>query len=218
MDAIQILEKVNSFYSNSFNQLIIITIAILGFGGVILPIIMQFYQSRIYKAEQKSIQSFIASELAKGLEELKKEYTNLFEIEKNKIQDQLKENKSAIEEYINKEIANANAGVYFVQGTTTVSTKRFSSAIRCYADAAELFLKGGDERNALLALDNMMKCMPELNKENYEEDLAINKSISTLLERMESKDTTGRYTDYMIKIRTEFEKAKKKELLTNKPA
>ncbi len=40
MDTLQVLEKVNSFYTNSFSQLITITIAILAFSGIILPIVI----------------------------------------------------------------------------------------------------------------------------------------------------------------------------------
>jgi hypothetical protein len=60
MDTLQIIDKVNSFYSNSFSQLMTLTIAFLGFAGILLPIVLQLIQSRSFRLEERSLQGFIS--------------------------------------------------------------------------------------------------------------------------------------------------------------
>lgn len=67
MDPIEILEKVNAFYSEAFNKLITITALIIGFGGFILPIIFQYFQSLSLKREREILKSQILDEVSKDL-------------------------------------------------------------------------------------------------------------------------------------------------------
>src|SRR5438046_1512224 len=71
MDPIQILEKVHAFYAESFSHLLILTIAVLTFAGVVLPIIVQMIQSRTFRNEQTALEGQIdlaISDKAKQLE------------------------------------------------------------------------------------------------------------------------------------------------------
>ena len=46
-DSLKILESVNAFYSQSFGQLINITVAVLAFAGIVLPILITLYQKPV---------------------------------------------------------------------------------------------------------------------------------------------------------------------------
>jgi hypothetical protein len=44
---LELLEKLNSFYSTAFGHLMTITLAVFAFSGVILPIVFQFIQAAL---------------------------------------------------------------------------------------------------------------------------------------------------------------------------
>ena len=60
---IEIVDKVNSFYSGAFTQLITLTVAVLAFAGIILPILIQIIQSRTFRSEQESLKAHIDEQL-----------------------------------------------------------------------------------------------------------------------------------------------------------
>ena len=63
MDTLQLLDKVHSFYSDSFTQLITLTISILVIIGVIMPFVIQSIQVRSFKNEKKSLESLLKEEI-----------------------------------------------------------------------------------------------------------------------------------------------------------
>jgi hypothetical protein len=67
MDPNQILEQVNAFYSTAFSQLVTITLIILGFGGVVLPLILQNMQIRSFRVERDNLKVQIKTEIEKEI-------------------------------------------------------------------------------------------------------------------------------------------------------
>lgn len=68
-----VLEKLNQFYSSSFSQLVNMTIGLLAFVGVIIPVLIGLYQNKQFKQEQ--------SHILKALEESKLELIRHIESE-----------------------------------------------------------------------------------------------------------------------------------------
>lgn len=66
-----IVEKINSFYSSAFSQLITITVAMLAFVGIIVPILYYLYQQRLFKIEVSSIEAKMEDKLDEIKNELK---------------------------------------------------------------------------------------------------------------------------------------------------
>lgn len=62
-DSLKILEAVNSFYSQSFGQLMNITVAVLAFSGIVLPILITLYQKRLFKLEHLAIENKLLYEM-----------------------------------------------------------------------------------------------------------------------------------------------------------
>lgn len=62
-DALQILEQVNSFYSDAFTQLIAFTVGLLALVGVLMPMGIAAYQNRQLKHDQKTLNEKIENEL-----------------------------------------------------------------------------------------------------------------------------------------------------------
>jgi hypothetical protein len=82
MTPIEIVDKVNSFYSGAFTQLITLTVAVLAFSGIILPVLIQLIQSRTFRSEQKNLESQISKQLSAVKTELLDEVEKKFESER----------------------------------------------------------------------------------------------------------------------------------------
>ena len=57
---LEILEKVNAFYIGAFDQLIILTVSVLAFCGVLVPILISTYQNKQLKLQQEALERLIA--------------------------------------------------------------------------------------------------------------------------------------------------------------
>src|ERR1700690_2125951 len=168
-DPLTILIAVNSFYTNAFSELLTITIVILGFGGVILPIILQYLQSRSFQNERKSLDSQIAAEINNRKQELKSDLENQFQTEKDELSKYLHEELETLKTIIGKEVAVAKAGVFMLQGRQDLEDKNFADAACDYASAIQFYLLGEDEVNGQRALVGLKDiCVPQLNIQNFE--------------------------------------------------
>ncbi len=79
-ETLTILGKVNSFYSGAWSQLIIYTSALFALIGIIIPILVQFYQKRVLKLEKESLEQIIKEET----NDIKKNINTLVSDEVNK--------------------------------------------------------------------------------------------------------------------------------------
>ncbi|GKW43265.1 hypothetical protein LOZ86_16405 [Pectobacterium parvum] len=70
-DAIEILDKVDSFYSKSFNNLLLLITAMIGVVGVVIPLVISSYQTRLIKIQSVSLQENIRGEMDSELLKLK---------------------------------------------------------------------------------------------------------------------------------------------------
>jgi hypothetical protein len=184
ISGLDVIGNIKALYSSEFDKLFQLTLWILGFVGIALPILLPFYQKWLMRSELKS-------QLGKLLKNTKTELNT--EIEKR-----FKEE----EEHIEKRISKAEAKSYHLQGHRLFEKQRFAEACANFCQAADLFsraesgdnlvrtiefiteeilpnLKKGDlETNGLgIRLDNLLKLKAsELNKDgmlsNLLEDFA----------------------------------------------
>ena len=211
MDPIEILDKVNSFYSTAFSQLLTITIAILGFGGVVLPIILQIIQSRSFRVEQKSLENHITNEINERMKGIKAEMEKQFQEEKEKINESFKSEIEAINKKLAEQTLLARAGTFFLQGANYISRENYSQAACDYGYAAEMFLSGKDEINGQRALRSLIEnCLPKLNSVSFEIILNLDDSIDTLIKTLTEKNENGRFMDTINTINNLRKLAKKK--------
>src|SRR5688572_23182297 len=125
MDPIEILEKIDSLYSNAFNQLITITVIVLGFGGVILPIVLQFIQAQFFRIERKALENQISTEVEKARKASEKEIERKFEIEKEDIHKIVLMEIERLDEKIKDQSMITRAGIFFLQGASSLDQKMF---------------------------------------------------------------------------------------------
>jgi hypothetical protein len=146
-DALQILEKVNSFYSGAFAQLMTLTIAILAIAGVILPIVIQLIQSSISRNELKTLQTQIASELSVAREHMETAIDRRFTTVSEDVQRMFKEEREAMNKSVAIQAFAAKGMTFFLQGKVNHSQGRWSDAARDFAYASADCFRGHDDQN-----------------------------------------------------------------------
>ena len=109
-DSLKILESVNAFYSQSFGQLINITVAVLAFAGIVLPILITLYQKRLFKLEHQAIQNSLATEMESRLEEGIKEIKAEYEQKEAEFEDKI----SKMKESLKKDLDATKGGICHV--------------------------------------------------------------------------------------------------------
>ena len=73
-DPLDVLNKVDAFYNSAWNMLIIYTTILLALVGVILPILISWWQNRVLKFREESLKKEFLLELQNLLSEFKEEF------------------------------------------------------------------------------------------------------------------------------------------------
>ena len=188
-----------------------LTIAFLGFAGILLPIIMQIIQSRSFRHEEKSFQGLISQELLKTKNELSTTIERSFELERKKLDDSVGEKLKVLESSIQEKMSVAKAGIFFLQARDLLKGNEFAEAARDFAHAAVLAFSGKDDLNGQRALNALIeKCILQLKQTDFTTFPELEENIEKLLKYLESHDGHGRFKDAISKIIQERTKAKNK--------
>ena len=205
MDPIELVHQLNDLYTNAFNQLIIITSLMIGFGGFILPILLQVLQTKSIKIEREALETKIIELTNKQKTELNSEVNHLFEKEKNEIRD-----------FMDCESAKSQGLSYAVQGGVYLQNHNYRDATASYLDAVLCLLKGKDENNLWAAFDDLAIAMPKLTPDDLDEEINIEFKTVSLIEILKKKDENGRYSRNIETLKKTLNKIKKKNTVISK--
>jgi hypothetical protein len=176
-ETLQILERVNAFYTASFTQLVTFTGAVLALVGVILPITIALQQSRTLKRDQASLERTIQTELKRAEDHLLAKINAAIE-ESHKTNQEVV---ASVREDMKKEISKLRQLAYgtaqHVQAETAALNRDFR---RCFKEAVEAgyhYAKSGDENNISAIFSLTDSSLPFLDKEYFEEDPEINRFV-----------------------------------------
>jgi hypothetical protein len=207
-DTLKILESVNQFYSQSFNQLVVITVAVLAFAGVVMPVLISLYQKRLFRLEHEEIRNRLKdeldAELAIAITEVRKEYE-----EKEK---QYLSRIDSLDEKLEKEIAGSIGGNLHIQGNMNLKDQQYLNAFTSLTKAAINHIKADKETNLRRALRLVTdKCLPKLNKTRLERDEGVIESYEDLLEKLSEYNVNDRYKDDIRLLKIRFKQAMARE-------
>jgi hypothetical protein len=170
--SIDIIEKVDSFYNNAWNKLIIFGSILFAIVGVFVPLVIQWYQKRTLKLSETTLKN-----------DLKKELQNVLflEIEK-KFSDNEKQLKS-----LN---ASANAKILFSQAKFSIEKNSYKGALGEIITASFSSLECNDFRTLQELLDFLSKnCLPFLSVEEINDLKTANVcDLNYFLEELTKKD------------------------------
>ena len=202
-DALQILEKVNAFYSDAFNQLLYTMSGTIAFVGLLVPLVFTFYQNRKLKVEKESLEQYVEGikcELKFSIEEIIK---SEIENEKEILGVELKQNKKELNESIEKnkkeidmQISAAKGASFFLQGSNLFDKNYYNNASESYIRAISHFIDAKNENNLQRALNILTnKILPEMDKSDLNDFPKIQSEIEDIVKGLKKLNENGRYTD-----------------------
>ncbi|MFW5408121.1 hypothetical protein B7L51_005755 [Pectobacterium brasiliense] len=160
-DALEILEKVDSFYSKSFGSLLTLIISMIGFVGFFIPLGISYYQSRLLKKQNINLRRSIDNDVVIKLSELKH---SLYDYNKNemlKLEVDLKgvikgiESQNKIE--IRKLRAESLARINHLSAATCHLNRDFDTGAVFYLNAGLNYIQCEDHRGLKTVINSLLK-------------------------------------------------------------
>ena len=206
-DSLKILETVNNFYTQSFSQLINITVAVLVFAGIVLPILITFYQKRLFQLEheaiEKSLNKKMKEELNNAVAKIKSEYEEKEAEFESKI--------TEMKEELHIEIDKAHGGISHVQGCNMLEQNDYFAAFDSFISACTSYIKAKDNLNLRRVTSTISTlCLPNMNSKSIEYNEDTFCRFEKLLDKLSKYDIDGAFTDQLRNLRREFSQCKKR--------
>ena len=205
-ETLQILEKINNFYSSAYSQLIIFTTGLLAFVGGLIPFAISFYQNKQFKREQSLLKEEMKMELDILYEDLQKRVSELVE----KTNENLAKKVAEQEKELLKKIAKTEGGTFHIQGTSLAKDKDYTNASMSYCTAIIEYIKGEDELNLQRVISSILdQCFPFMNKTHFTADLI--ETMESAINDLVSFNVNDRYTDKLSLFKKAKEDATSRE-------
>lgn len=201
-DTLEIINKVNSFYAGSFSNLLTLTLAILGFSGVLLPIILQIIQTRTLRVEQKALQSQIAADVGAAKATLQAELESLFTKEREDLLKTIKQETDLLNTRFSEQLAGARGKSFFLQAVGYQEKGHDAAAAADFAYAAVQMFEGKEESNAQRAIRRLLTSMPKVDRTDFEvEGTLLKENLDELVKTLEANNTNDRYGDTISDVK-----------------
>jgi hypothetical protein len=195
--AFEILDKVDSFYSSAFSQLLIITFGIVAFVGVFVPVLVTYYQSRNIKIEKQNLEDHINNKIAS----IKAEITSELITELHKKLREFKKEQTEKTEFV-------VGGVLYVQAGLHINELRYNYATNSIISAIESCITAGDELNLSRAFNVLIdQCLPNIRIEEEPDLENLAKRIEIVNTSISKLNSSGRYTDLLNRLTKAHKKA-----------
>ncbi|MDD5223877.1 MAG: hypothetical protein PHE84_07790 [bacterium] len=221
-----IIQKVDAFYNSSWNHLLYIIIIMFGIVGIVVPLFIQWIQTKNFKEEKEDIKNTLESNITNKL----KDQLNVnVEQQNNIIQSNLEEFGIKIEQSkellktelkdivektrfdLEKQINDVFGGVFFVQGTMLLAREIHKDSTDSFLAAGIYYCQCDTESNLVRVIDILKdRCFPKLNKKLIEDDPNFQKQFEKLIKAINDINKSGRYTDDINLLRKLFREALQK--------
>lgn len=207
-NALSVVEKINSFYAQSFNQLITITVAFLAFIGVLVPVLITLYQARQLKNDKKELENYIQEKHSQIKEGISNEIQSFFQLERERLQNEF----AALKEEIRLSELKAHAGLLHLQGNSNLGKGDFVGAFRDFLRAAAQYASAAQERNLQRVLRLAIEeCLPKLDYRIKEPAFEIDETFQECVGKLSAININGRYDDVIKRLKLSYELACKKK-------
>ena len=193
---IEILEKLDMFYNNAWNKLILFTTILLAIVGVIIPLIINWWQNRNLKLREKDLKNEITSFFDEKLKDFKKDLSSSIE---EKYKDELKKMK-----YYQLKIQGKLEGAQFLLQANSQSD--IKDKLNSLYWSARGYINGKDFLNLQTVIDLIVKNIPKLKDEDLIELKANEVDFEDIIIRLKKINENYSQTKSMRDIKVALTK------------
>jgi hypothetical protein len=148
INGLDVLEKVDTFYNNAWDKLVLFGSILFAVVGVFLPIMIQWYQRRAIRLSEVQLRDRIKTDLRT---ELLTSIAEKFEINDKQIQSL---------------ISSANSKILFAQAKFSLEKNAYGGALAEFVASGYSSMEGNDYRTLQEILDYILKnCLQNLSIE-----------------------------------------------------
>jgi hypothetical protein len=174
INGLDVVEKVNGFYTTAFDHAFSQILWLLGILivllGIIVPVVYYFLQNRQLALKEKALTEYLEKEVSKLGDSFR---------EKNQIF------LDGLEKKLKGEILHAKAGVCLVQGNSYLRAGQKKNALSSYAWVLTLFTQAPDLKQVQASLRfQAEQVFPKVNKNDFDTDISaqFNEAIKLISE------------------------------------
>ena len=213
MDSTTVFEQMHSFYSESFTNLMYLTIAILTIIGIVMPLIIQWIQTRNFKIERETLEGIIQNNVDNIKEEMIELVNKKFTEEKVSLKMLFEEKSKKINDELKQLDCNSKGNAFFLQASIDTGDESFGKAALNYFVSANYFLKSGDSQNAQNAISNALEfCLSKLNNDKDNDISEIETEIDRTLKLLGDNNSNSVNSNLIKDIKKALKEAKAKIL------
>lgn len=202
-NALQILEKMEFFYNNAWNRLMLV----VGIFAIAVPIVWYFLQQRFFRIEEekikKELKKIISDDIKSEFEKREEDLSNVIE---NKIGE------------MERRISEAEGGLFHVQGVALSGLGDAIGAFRSFLQAIPNYLASKNERDLQIVLTSLNSLWTNIYNEDILQLDMCGVCVENYIKMLEANNETGKYYHYIITMKKGFEEAKKRILQEEKAA
>lgn len=193
---IDIIDKVDTFYNNAWDKLILVGVVAFGIIGIIVPVIIQWYQKRTLKISEELMKKDIESQVSKMKAGILIELAPQIEGEFKKYE---------------KKIKILNAKTFLIQGKLNLEKNYYHPALGNFIAASFSFIVSDDYQNLQHALHLILNdCLPYLSQEEVTDlKIANDSNLDLLLKNLKDSDDKGVFVTIIQDIQLKVSKLPK---------
>jgi hypothetical protein len=205
-DVLQILERVNGFYSGAFSQLVTFTVGLLALVGVLVPLVIASYQNRQLKHDKKTLSDKMDNDLSALKILLSEQLAKDLAARDDAIKALIDGAKKEIAAEIEKIDALGTARSLHLQALSNQTAIPASAAYDCLS-AISSYAKGNDERNLQSVLHIFKDCVEKLSADDLKTH-DFEAAAEAAVKALNRLNTNRRYMEDIRDIRRGIEAAK----------
>jgi hypothetical protein len=211
LDTIQFVEKVHRFYHDSFSDLLTLTLATMAFVGVVVPMIIQYVQSRSLATERESILNTLTAQLHAFEANIREELKTLLQSEIEKIRTELAEQIKQSQTVSQQGIDRSRGVAFHIQANDQLRLKSYSTATVSICDAINSYIAGKDEMNVQRAFTVLLSCLKALDSSAFDDNQALTGALSQTLHLVTENNLDYRYSNFLQDVDVATRNAKKRK-------
>ena len=195
-DTLQILSSVDNFYFHAWSLLMIAISGLIVGVGIVMPLVVQRLQRRMFKEHERKLRRVFADEIAK----VKAESEQRIKAAEERVQAQ--------EAGLMQANARMRSSFCFTQGTVFQAIALScqtgglpTSYVSTQCSALSAFLEAGTEYGVRNAAESISEGMRNLNKVHFGPNDTLGQTVAKTLADLDKANEGGKYQDVIDRLR-----------------